>query len=306
LNEKFGGEMKLLYEDFNKINWDRMPFSRKFAENALVDKIDGPKGYLKIQAFEHKNEPNGKLIYEDGNDNQIMYWLKHSFAMLEGGIFFSDSGEHLGYNDGASTLVQSADHPPTWFYNNLSGNWIYSTHAWASSVDSLAIGVGAGSIASGAKLYPFFPTKMRFGTAGPVDVSTPIDPSDINLEDVNAQGAGNQAPPKLNFILIERTTHVTLTTTGFSLTAPTGYYADFGSRFKNITVYQVTMPASAPAFDYDGKTLNEAGIFCDAALTGTQSSLHEMPNGMILAKRYFSPIQKTNTISINFQWSIVK
>jgi hypothetical protein len=106
--------------------------------------------------------------------------------------------------------------------------------------------------------------------------------------------------------MISRTQHIALTTTGFSTTAPTGYFDDFGSVFKNISVYQVTMPASALNFGYDGRALNEAGLYCDAALTGTKGGQYEMPNGMILAKRYFSPIQKTNTISINFQWSIVK
>ena len=66
------------------------------------------------------------------------------------------------------------------------------------------------------------------------------------------------------------------------------------------------MPASAVAYGYDGKEINEAGLFCDAALTGTKGGLKDQASGMILAKRYFSPIQKTNTISINFQWSIVK
>lgn len=295
--------MNLLYEDFNKTNWDQMPFSRKFAEDTLLDTVPQPRGYLKVQAFEHKDDPAGKLIYDEGGNNQVMYWLKHSFAMLEGGIAFQDAGEHLGYEDGGSVEITAGDHPEAWKYISSGGEWVYSTRTWKSSTDSIAIDT---NITSGTKLYPFFPTKMRFGTAGPADITTPIDPSDTTLEDVNAQGAGNLAAPKLNFIMINRQTHIALTTTGYSLTSPSGYYADFGDVFKNITVYQVTMPASATNYDYDGLSLNEAGLFCDASLSGTKSGLYEMPNGMLLTKRYFSPIQKTNTISINFQWSIVK
>lgn len=305
--------MNLLYEDFSKTNWDTMPFSRKFAEDVLVDKVDKPRGYLKIQAFDHTDQlrpgsnipitAGGKLVHEQGGENQVMYWLKHAFAMLEAGVFYQDAGEHLGYEDGGSALITSGDHPENWKYISSAGVWVYSTHAWKSSTDSAAIDT---DITSGAKLYPLFPTKMRFGTAGPVDITTPIDPSDTTLEDVNAQGAGNLPDPKLNFIFINRQTHIALTTTGYSLTAPSGYFADFGSVFKNITVYQVTMPASATDYDYDGLALNEAGLFNDASLTGTKSGLYEQPNGMLLTKRYFSPIQKTNTISINFQWSIVK
>jgi hypothetical protein len=224
--------------------------------------------------------------------------------MLEGGIYFRDAGEHLGYQDGGGpfTQIEAADHPEVWKYISSGGEWVYSTHVWESSSDSMA----QGSPLSGVKLYPFFPTKMRFGTAGPTDITTPIDPSEIQLNDSNAQGAGNQALPSLNFIFISRTTHIALTTTGYSLTSPTGYYADFGSVFKNITVYQIEMPASVADYCYDDKSLNEAGLFCDASLTGTQSGLYEMPQGMLLTKRYFSEIQKTNAISINFQWSIVK
>jgi len=305
--------MKLLFEDFSKINWDKMPFSRNWAENVLIDKVDQPRGYLKIQAFDHKEQiaqgvrgpitAGGKLAHEQGGGNQVMYWLKNAFAMLEAGVFYQDAGEHLGYEDGGSTEIISGDHPENWKYIQSAGVWIYSTHTWKSSTDSMAIGT---DIASATKLYPFFPVKMRFGTAGPVDITTPIDPSEVTLNDVNAQGAGNLPSPKLNFIMINRQTHIALTTTGYNLTTPSGYYADFGSVFKNITVYQVTMPASATDYDYDGLALNEAGLFCDASLTGTKSGLYEMSSGMLLTKRYFSPIQKTNTISINFQWSIIK
>jgi len=305
--------MNLLFEDFSKTNWDNMPFPRKFAEDVLVDKVGKPRGYLKIQAFDHADQikvgsnipitAGGKLVHEQGGENQVMYWLKHAFAMLEAGVFYQDAGEHLGYEDGGSAEIIAGDHPENWKYISNGGVWVYSTHAWKSSTDSAAIDT---DITSGTKLYPFFPTKMRFGTAGPVDIATPIDPSDVTLEDVNAQGAGNLPSPKLNFIMINRQTHIALTTTGYSLTAPSGYFADFGSVFKNITVYQVTMPASATDYDYDGLALNEAGLFADASLTGTKSGLYEMPNGILLTKRFFSPIQKTNTISINFQWSIVK
>ncbi len=304
--------MNLLYENFNKTNWDNMPFSKKWAEDVFIDKVSQPRGYLKIQAFDHSNQisknsgpitQGGKLVEEQGGENQVMYWLKHSFSMLEAGVFYQDAGEHLGYEDGGSAEIIAGDHPENWKYISSAGVWVYSTHAWKSSTDSMSIDT---DITSGTRLYPFFPTKMRFGTGGPTDIATTIDPSGTSLNDVNSQGGGNLPTPKLNYIMINRSTHIALTTTGYSLTAPSGYYSDFGSVFKNITVYQVTMPASATNYGYDNLSLNEAGLFCDASLTGTKSGLYEMPYGMLLTKRYFSPIQKTNTISINFQWSVVK
>lgn len=302
--------MNFLYTDVNKVNWDQMPFPKSWFDNILADKVGSPRGYLKVRAYDHKDDrreglliDGGKLVYEFNDENQITYWLKHAFAMLEGGISFKDSGEHKGYRDGGSDQITEVNMPEGWKYLLSSGQYVYSTQAWKTSTDAMAINT---DLVVNTPLFPFFPTKMRFGQNGPTDITTPINPADVQLNDPNAQGPGNQALPHLNFIMIERSTHIALTTTGYSTTAPSGYYSDYGSVFKNITVYQVTMPASAINYCYDGKSLNEAGLFCDASLTGTAGGLHEMPNGMLLAKRYFSPIQKTNTISINFQWSIVK
>jgi len=288
----------LLYNDLN--DWDNAPFPKKWYEDVLADKTDQPRGYLKIQAFDEAK--GGKKVYDFGDENQIMYWMKRSFSMLEAGVFFSDNGEHKGYEDGSSTQLDESSMPINWEYKLASGENIWSTHAWRTSEDSMAIG---GNLTSGTKLFPFFPTKMRFGQGGPVDITTPINPSEIELNDPQAQGGGN-ITNKLNYIMISRSQHIALTTTGYSTTDPTGYYDDYGSTFKNITVYQATMPASTVNYNYDGKFLNEAGLYCDASLINTKAGLYEQPYGMILAKRYFSPIQKTNTISINFQWSIVK
>jgi len=299
---------------YNEIDWNKMPFSKKWFDGTLTDKIDQPHGYLKVTAFDHSKQmkPNdnslivtgGKKVYEEGGDNQIMYWLKHAYAMLEGGIFFSDSGEHKGYIDGGETTVDESDMPEGWKYFVEGGEYVYSTHAWKSSTNSLAIDT---DIANNTLLFPFFPIKMRFGTQGPTDITTPIDPSETNLEDTNSQGAGEHGTViKNNFIMISRTQHIALTTTGYSTTSPSGYYDSYGSVFKNITVYQVTMPASSTSYIYDGKQLNEAGLFNDVSLSGTKGGLYDQPNGMLLAKRYFSQIQKTNTISINWQWSLCK
>lgn len=292
--------MNLLFNNNGDPNWDQMPFPKNWFDDVLSDKTDQPRGYLKIRAFDEAQD--GKQVYEFGEENQIMYWLKRSFSMLEGGVFFSDQGEHKGYEDGGAAELDETSMPVNWRYVTAGGEQVWSTHAWRSATDTLAQG---SNVSQGTLLYPFFTTKMRFGTQGPADITTPIDPSEVGLNDPDAQGAGNTSGG-LNYILIGRIQHLAFTTTGFSATNPTGYYQDFGSTFKNITVYQVTMPASTSGYGYDGKLLNEAGLYCDAGLTGTRAGLYEQPSGMILAKRYFSPIQKTNTISINFQWSIVK
>lgn len=291
----------LLYENFNKTNWDNLPFPRKFAEDVLADKVGEPKGYLKIQVFDHKDKKSaGKLISEQGGENQVTYWLKHALSMLASGVLFQDAGEHHGYEDGGSTEIGDPQHPAAWKYTVLDGasNPAYSTHAWDEVTKSIIIGADAA-----VNLFPFYPTKMRFGTAAPGDISTAISPDDIELNDTNARGEGNASA--LNFIIIDRLTHISLTTTGYSPTSPSGYYADYGSTFKNISVYQVTMPAWEASYDYDGSTINEAGLFCSASLEDTTSGTYDMPNGMLLAKRYFSAIEKTDTISISFMWSMI-
>lgn len=290
----------ILYNDLNQLDWRNIPFPKSWLENVLYDKTEKIHGYLRIKAYDVSK--NNKLIYEFGDENQIMYWFKHAYSMLECGVFFCDVGEHKGYEDGTNTRINESNTPPNWKYIISQGQELWATHTWRSTSNSIAL---QGSIPLGTQLYPFFPTKMRFGTGGPVDITTPINPSETGLNDPLSRVAGNTTGAN-TFIFISRTQHIALTSTGYNENAPSGYYSDFGSPFRNITIYQITMPASTINYDYDGKTLNEAGLYCDAGLVNTKSGLYDQPYGMILAKRYFSPIQKTNTISINFQWSIVK
>lgn len=286
--------MGLLY---NSHDWN-LPFPKDwFHDSVLTDKTKQPRGYLKISA----HNLDGKKIYEFGAENQIMYWMKHSMSMLNSGIFFSTAGEHKGLEDGTNVELTSVDMPKGWEYHTYGGEYALSTHVWNASTKEMVL---TNDISDGTKLYPFFPTKMRFGGGAPTDITTNIDPSGIYLEDTDARGSGNTSG-KMNFIYVSREQHIVLTTTGYSTSSPSGYYSTFGEVFKNISVYQITMPASETSYIYDGETLNEAGLFCDASLTGTTASSYDQPYGMILAKRYFNDIQKTNTISINFQWSIV-
>jgi hypothetical protein len=288
----------LLYNNPDQLDFRKMPFPKNWGMNALCDKTDKIHGYLRVRAYDESK--NHKLIHDDGGDNQVMYWLKHSFAMLDSGLFYSTAGEHKGLDDNSGTEKDETNLPYGWHYLNIGG-YVYSTHVWDNTTKTMAIENSIGNV----NLFPFFPTKMRFGTAAPTNISTPINPDDIYLNDTQSRGAGNGG--NLNFILISRTTHIGWSTTGYNLTTPSGYYADYGGSFKNITIYQVTMPASVSGYCYDGKTLNEAGLYCDAALTDTANGgVYDQLNGMILCKRYFNGIQKTNTISINFQWSIVK
>ncbi|MFO7875553.1 MAG: hypothetical protein R6U55_03090, partial [Desulfovermiculus sp.] len=120
------------------MDWNNMPFPKKWYEDVLSDRTDQPRGYLKIEAFDEAQ--GGKKVYEFGDENQIMYWMKHSFAMLEGGVFFSDSGEHKGYEDGSSTELDESNMPANWKYKIVSGENLWTTHAWRSAEDSLAIG----------------------------------------------------------------------------------------------------------------------------------------------------------------------
>lgn len=291
----------LLYNDPSQLDFRKLPFPRDWGMNALTDKTDKIHGYLRATS---RDEESGKVLQVVGGENQVMHWFKHCLAMQAAGVFFSTIGEHKGYADNTETEIDETGMPSGWKYLEVASQKIYSTHAWNDAQQGIAIEGTGTALTTDTQLYPFFPTKMRFGSGLPVGgVSEPIAPDDIELNDTDAQGPGNVAG-KMNFILIDREIHIALSSTGYNPASPSGYYLDYGAPFKNITIFEISMPGNATSYCYDGETINEAGLFSDAALTGTSNS-HDMPNGMILCKRYFNDVLKTNTINISFQWSIV-
>ncbi|MAH42111.1 hypothetical protein CL614_00025 [archaeon] len=101
---------------------------------------------------------------------------------------------------------------------------------------------------------------------------------------------------------------------------------NFDSNVENKITFTVTMPeqtgvSTGVFYPYNGFTLKEAGLFCDARFrlrdttpasdsASDDSGLTEftnferMPHGMLFAKRYISPITKSHSISITARWSI--
>lgn len=79
--------------------------------------------------------------------------------------------------------------------------------------------------------------------------------------------------------------------------------------FENKITYSVVLPRTTGFYPYDGWILKEAGLFNDAPfLIGGADDVgdnsEKMLAGTLLAKRYISPVLKTQDNSIEFIWSI--
>jgi len=95
--------------------------------------------------------------------------------------------------------------------------------------------------------------------------------------------------------------------------------SDEGEDIENKITYTVVMPEQTGSnagifYPYNGYTLKVAGLFCDArlvlgnvaaGLSGTEAEVYEsMPHGIMMAKRYISPIQKSHDVSISSRWTL--
>lgn len=95
------------------------------------------------------------------------------------------------------------------------------------------------------------------------------------------------------------------------------------NNLENKITYTVVMPEQTGAdagifYPYNGYTLKVAGLFADARMIlgnsipvgGTQEEQQElenynrMPYGIMYAKRYISPIQKSHDVSISSRWTL--
>jgi hypothetical protein len=99
-------------------------------------------------------------------------------------------------------------------------------------------------------------------------------------------------------------------------TQPEGQINDIYNRI----TFQVVMPEQTGDnvgifYPYNGYTLKEAGLFCDARLflnntvpgvgqTRERDLYTVMPYGIMYAKRYISPILKTHDVSITSRWTL--
>lgn len=80
------------------------------------------------------------------------------------------------------------------------------------------------------------------------------------------------------------------------------------SLIENKLTFSVIMPRTNSFYPYNGFILKEAGLFSDSLFRvsglNVGSTTGKMPCGTMLAKRYISPVLKTEDNSIEFIWSI--
>lgn len=90
------------------------------------------------------------------------------------------------------------------------------------------------------------------------------------------------------------------------------------SNLENKITFTVVMPEqtgtdSGIFYPYNGYTLKVAGLFCDARLllgntvptSGDEADLYnQLSYGIMYAKRYISPIQKSHDVSISSRWTL--
>lgn len=117
------------------------------------------KGELNVKAWK-----DGQLFYHDGGDNTITIWAKHNMIHLLTGDVFSNLGE-LKKN----TLEAGNENHAITIPTNKDGTLIsQSQYWWDGEPGPGAVWNGQWSSSSGTfvgdYIYPFFPTKMLFGT----------------------------------------------------------------------------------------------------------------------------------------------
>lgn len=261
----------------------------------FLENIKKPKGFLEIIVTDYKT---GEIVRHEKSENQIQDWTRHALTYLSAGRLFSTWGNHgetftdvnLGYNsiphfldntDGTGQGQMPTTSP--WTYSNaLQGLIQLRTYEDGDLTgDSTTVG---------APLYPFFPTKMRFGIGGLDADQNPK--TGIPTSATNLQNTINTFP----FITIDRTRalnnqHITLSEGSIGVV--------------NKVTFSVKLPGGGHDYPYDGYVISEAGLFCDAALkVTTQSGIdNNMRTGGLLAYRTFYGISKNESIDVTFNWT---
>jgi len=244
-----------------------------------------PNGRLEIIVQDHYT---GEILDHDPGHNQLQDWAKHSLTYLSSGRSFCTLGNHGEQISDVGGIPYSVAHYEDGSNTNktLTSPWVYS-NALSGLVQKRDVATGdflEAGIVSGTPVYPFFPTKMRFGTGGLDAAQNPK--SDIRT-DATSLAVYNDTCP---FIVIDRTRttqHITL--------------SEASSNTINKVTYSVKLPGGDPSYPYNGKVISEAGLFCDAALINGGD--FNMRTGMMLAYRTFKGIVKDESIDITFNWS---
>lgn len=253
-----------------------------------IENVTIPKGFLEVVVTNHKT---GELIRRDPGRNQIQDWFRHALSFESAGRPFCTWGNHgetvndLGtpYSvphlaDGTtdSTVTES----PWKYNNNFEG--LIQVRSYAAGDEE------TGTAALNAPLYPFFPTKMRFGIGGLDADQNPR--TDIPTSATKLQNVQESFP----FVVIDRSR-----TTSGHITLEEGNLP-----VKHKVTYSVTLPGGGTDFAYDGYVLSEAGLFCDAALFVPPADTN-MRTGTMMAYRTFYGITKNESIDVTFNWTFV-
>lgn len=251
----------------------------------FTENIKMPKGWLEVIVQDHKT---GEVIMHDPGHNQLQDWAKHSLSYLSAGRPFCTWGNHgeeisdVGgtpysvnhYEDGSNTNTVSTS---PWVYSN-------SLNGLVQKRDALTGDQLEADVTIGDPIYPFFPTKMRFGTGGLDAAQNPKD--DVGTDATSLVVFDDTCP----FVVIDRartTQHIVLSKASSNTT--------------NKVTYSVKLPGGDANYPYNGKIISEAGLFCDAALKVNNNT--NMRSGMMLAYRTFKGIVKDESIDITFNWS---
>lgn len=256
----------------------------------FLEQLRMPIGKLEIIASDYNT---GEILHHDPGHNQIQDWARHALTYLMAGRLFSTWGNHgetfsdviLNYDriphikdgtDGTNPGDMETTSP--WKYSESMQGLIQSR--------SYEDGDQAGdSTTVGGNLYPFFPTKMRFGIGGLDADQQPK--TGISTSATNLQNVLDVFP----FITIDRTRaanaqHISLTQGSIGVV--------------NKVTFSVKLPGGSTAFPYDDYVISEAGLFCDAAIRTPDNN---MRTGAMLAYRTFYGITKNPSIDLTFNWT---
>ena len=243
-----------------------------------------PKGWLEVIVQDHKT---GEVIFHDPGHNQLQDWAKHALSFTSAGRPFCTWGNH-GEDITDVNGVDAIDHYEDGSNTNkvTMSPWVYAAalNGLVQKRDPIQGDQLEADVVSGTAIYPFFPTKMRFGTGGLDAAQNPKDDVDT---DARTLVVADQTCP---FVVIDRartTQHITL--------------SEASSNTINKVTYSVKLPGGDASYPYNGKVISEAGLFCDAALTVNGNN--DMRTGMMLAYRTFKGIVKDESIDITFNWS---
>lgn len=245
-----------------------------------------PQGSLEVLV---KNHYTGELIKRDHGQNQIQDWARHSLAYLSSGRLFctwGNHGEEISDIGSPHTIPHIADGTlntavteSPWKYSDvMSGLIQVRTYTTGDSND--------GTTTTNAPLYPFFPTKMRFGIGGlDIDQNPKTDISTSSTSLISVQST-------FPYVLIERSRSAS---GHIALSSSTAIEAN------HQVTYSVTLPGGGGG-PYDGYVLSEAGLFCDAGLLIPPGDTN-MRSGILMAYRTFYGITKNESIDITFNWT---